>query len=317
VDLLEGSEVMEMRKSASRYQQPDIGPDGRDSPDQAESQPFFLIFTDLDGTLLDHDSYTWAEAQPALDLCKRRSIPVILVSSKTRAEMNHLRLKLGLPYPFVSENGGGVFFPPDETPSPPAGATLSEGLWKLSLGTSYDFLVKSLQEMKVELDLPIRSFSEMSVEEISLLTGLDRDAACLAAMREYDEPFIMEPQKKGDFDLLQEAAGKRGLRVTAGGRFYHLHGATDKGIAIERIISWYKASHLHTVTMGLGDSPNDFDMLRKVDYPFLVQPFRSFPGFENEMPRLFVTKAKGPAGWNEAVIGVLSRKSRGGFSRHV
>jgi mannosyl-3-phosphoglycerate phosphatase len=295
-----------MGKSASS-RQPDAGSQGREPSGEVKGRPTFLIFTDLDGTLLDHDSYAWSEAQQALDLCGRRSIPVILVSSKTRAEMNPLRLKLGLAYPFVSENGGGIFFPAEEIPSPPAGATLSEGLWKLSLGTSYDLLVKSLREIRDELDLRIRSFSEMSVEEISLLTALDRDKARLAVMREYDEPFILQAEKKPDLDFLQDAARRRGLRVTKGGRFFHLHGNTDKGTAIERIISWYKASRLHVKTVGLGDSPNDFDMLKKVDYPFLVQPLRSFPGIEDEIPRLMVTKAKGPAGWNEAVVNILAR----------
>lgn len=45
-----------------------------------------ILFTDLDGTLLDHESYEWKEAKPALDLCKERRVPIILVSSKTRAE---------------------------------------------------------------------------------------------------------------------------------------------------------------------------------------------------------------------------------------
>jgi len=71
----------------------------------------FLIFTDLDGTLLDHDTYGWEEALPALDLCRRLGVPVILVSSKTRAEMDVLQNRLGLSAPFISENGGGIFFP--------------------------------------------------------------------------------------------------------------------------------------------------------------------------------------------------------------
>jgi mannosyl-3-phosphoglycerate phosphatase len=290
---------------------------GQALSDKAKSQPPFLIFTDLDGTLLNHDSYSWTEAQPALDLCMGRSIPVILVSSKTRAEMNPLRLKLGLVYPFVAENGGGIFFPAEETHAPPAGATRSEDLWKLSLGAAHDLVVKALREIGKELDLPIRSFSRMSLEEISSLTALDLDTAHLAAMREYDEPFILQREDRLDLGLLQDAAKRRGLRITAGGRFYHLHGNTDKGMAIEIIVSWYKASHPHVVTIGLGDSPNDFDMLRKVDYPFLVQSLRSFPGIEDEIPRLNVTRAKGPAGWNEAVLDILSRKSMGGFLRYV
>jgi mannosyl-3-phosphoglycerate phosphatase len=316
VSLLKGSEFLKMSKRAL-LKHPATRSNGQEPRDKARCQPPLLIFTDLDGTLLNHDSYSWTEAQPALDLCRARSIPVILVSSKTRAEMNPLRLKLGLVYPFVAENGGGIFFPAEESQAPPAGATRSEGLWKLSLGAAYDHVLKALREIEKELDLPIRSFSQMSLEEISSLTALDLDTAHLSAMREYDEPFLIRREGRVDLSLLKDAAKKRGLRITAGGRFYHLHGNTDKGMAIEIIVSWYKASHPHVVTIGLGDSPNDFDMLRKVDYPFLVQSPRSFPGIEDEIPRLNVTKAKGPAGWNEAVLDILSRKSTGGFLRYV
>ena len=71
----------------------------------------YVVFTDLDGTLLDHDTYGWEEARPALERCKRLFIPIVLVSSKTRAEMDHLRVKLSISSPFISENGGGIFFP--------------------------------------------------------------------------------------------------------------------------------------------------------------------------------------------------------------
>ena len=46
----------------------------------------WLVFTDLDGTLLD-ESYSWDLAQPAIDLLRSASIPIILNSSKTVAEM--------------------------------------------------------------------------------------------------------------------------------------------------------------------------------------------------------------------------------------
>ena len=29
----------------------------------------YIVFTDLDGTLLDEDSYDWRDALPALDRC--------------------------------------------------------------------------------------------------------------------------------------------------------------------------------------------------------------------------------------------------------
>ena len=70
-----------------------------------------VVFTDLDGTLLDHHSYSWAAAEEALKELERRRVPLVLVTSKTRAEVEALQRKLGSVQPFVTENGGGIFIP--------------------------------------------------------------------------------------------------------------------------------------------------------------------------------------------------------------
>ncbi|MBW1786205.1 MAG: HAD-IIB family hydrolase [Deltaproteobacteria bacterium] len=148
-----------------------------------------VVLTDLDGTLLDHDTYDWHAAQSALDLCRLRNIPVVLVSSKTRAEMDVLRRTLALADPFISENGGGIFFPGEMAESPPQQAQPERGLWKWTLGSPYGDVVSALKRIRKRLKWKIAGFADMSVDEISTHTGLDRASARLAAMR---EPFRWE-----------------------------------------------------------------------------------------------------------------------------
>lgn len=69
-----------------------------------------VIFTDLDGTLLDKNSYSFAPARPALILLKKKDIPLIFCTSKTRAEIELYRRKIENSDPFISENGGGHFY---------------------------------------------------------------------------------------------------------------------------------------------------------------------------------------------------------------
>ena len=277
----------------------------------------FLVFTDLDGTLLDHDTYRWDEAEPALALCAKHRVPVILVSSKTRAEMNVLRRELGLASPFISENGGGIFFPRESIVKPPAEAYLDDDLWKWSLGFSYRDVVAALQEIREELAWDIRGFSDMTVAEISRLTGLEPERARLAAMREYDEPFVAAGPRRSEMDALIQAASRRGLQVTEGGRFHHLHGACDKGVAVDKLVRWHEQSGGPVKTIALGDSPNDFAMLRRVDYPVLVRSFREYPGLEKTLRHLRITREKGPAGWNDAVTAFLTGKWNGGDKTNV
>jgi mannosyl-3-phosphoglycerate phosphatase len=269
--------------------------------------PFVVVFTDLDGTLLDHHTYEWKEAKPALNRCKQLQVPLILVSSKTRAEIDVLRLELELTSPFISENGGGIFFPEEGSHPVPPDTVLEAGLWKWSLGMPYHSLVKALREIRDELRWKIRGFSDMSLQEISELTGLDLESSRMASLREYDEPFILVEEGERDPNDLYDAAKQRGLNVTSGGRFYHLHGKNDKGVSVEKLVAWYGEHHSHVMTMALGDSPNDFSMLKRVTHPVLIRSWRQFPGLQDLIPGLQVTKEKGPKGWNAAVLEVLRK----------
>lgn len=276
-----------------------------------------MIFTDLDGTLLDHETYRWDKAKPALTLCKKLEIPLILASSKTRAEIDTLRFELGLSSPFISENGGGIFFPAESALEPPSDAVLFGEVWKWSLGRSYPELVAALREIRDELYWTIRGFSDMTVEEISALTGLDSERARLAAMREYDEPFIVSNRKEIHRERLIEAAEKRGLMITEGGRFYHLQGFHDKGQALDKLTRWFKTYYDPVKTVALGDGPNDFSMLKRVDYPVLVKSSRSYPELFMEIPSLMTTAETGPAGWNAAVSDILVGKWNRGEQENV
>jgi len=282
---------------------------GKNHSTGVKGTPFQIIFTDLDGTLLDHQTYGWEKAMPALHLCKKLDVPVILVSSKTRAEMDKLRIRLPISAPFISENGGGIFFPSEISGTPPPGASLDKDLWKLSLGLPYSRLVRGLQGIRNELGLNIKGFSDMSIKEISRLTGLDREDSQLAAMREYDEPFIILDKKRLDREVLFRAATNRGLTITEGGRFFHIQGKNNKGLAVEKVVSWYKEVRGNVFSIALGDSPNDFSMLERADCPILVKSQKDYSELGEKIPRLKITREIGPKGWNSAVLDILDNTS--------
>jgi len=285
--------------------------------------PQLVVFTDLDGTLLDHDTYEWKAAEPALKRCRERGVPVVLISSKTRAEIEPLREELRLKDPFVSENGGGVFLPKAAFTQRPAGAFAAKmsgfsrhdgtrgdpdetsDLWEMPLGIPYERLVSALKDIREALGLPLKGFSEMGVMEVCQLTGLSPDDARLAQLRDYDEPFIVAGDTAVDRAVLSEAAAKKGLKVTRGGRFFHLQGHNDKGEAMIRILALYKKRYGAVRTIGLGDSQNDFSMLRQADYPVLVRSKPDKTSIAWEIPGLWVTENIGPAGWNSAVLRIL------------
>src|SRR5580698_7990268 len=70
-----------------------------------------VIFTAIEGTLLDPGSRRWSSAEEALVEIERRHVPLVLVSGSTRAQLEPLRQKIGHSHPFITENGGGLFIP--------------------------------------------------------------------------------------------------------------------------------------------------------------------------------------------------------------
>lgn len=70
-----------------------------------------VIFTDLDGSLLNHEDYSFTAARPSIERIKTAGIPLIITTSKTRLEVERLQQEMGIREPFIVENGGGIFFP--------------------------------------------------------------------------------------------------------------------------------------------------------------------------------------------------------------
>ena len=249
-----------------------------------------LVASDLDGTLLDEADYSYAAARPALAALRERGVPLVLCSSKTRAEMEPLARELGLDTPLVVENGGAVVLP--------SGALLE-------LGTPRPQLVEALGEIAAETGVAVRGLAAMDVEEVARRTGLGLEDAALALERGYDEPFVLEDA--GGLEGLEQAASRRGLRVTRGGRFHHLTGGADKGSALRRVLEAYAEQGRHFTSVGLGDSVNDRPLLEAVDRPILVPrpDGRPDPQLSAALPDAERAPYPGAAGWNAAVLAVL------------
>ena len=94
----------------------------------------YVVFTDLDGTLLDHETYSVRGAVSALDLLSRRQVEVVPVTSKTAAEIRKWMQHLMLTGPYVSENGGGITIPGGYFDRIPPEARKESGNWVIHLG---------------------------------------------------------------------------------------------------------------------------------------------------------------------------------------
>jgi mannosyl-3-phosphoglycerate phosphatase len=232
-------------------------------------------------------------------------VPVVLCSSKTRAEMLELQAELGIDGPLIVENGGAVFTAAD---SPWAGLLPERhhGLPARVFGTGYPALREGLVGIRAVFGAGVRGFGDTDPAGVAAWTGLPVHQAELAWQREFDEPFLWEPEPgAADAQRARQLLAGRGLSLTRGGRFWHVLGDNDKGRAVSWLLGrWEEHFGSRPPSLALGDSENDLPMLAAVDRGVLVER----PGGGHLAPRpagVATVTGQGPAGWNRAVLGWL------------
>ncbi len=268
-----------------------------------------VIFSDLDGSLLDHANYRWQAARRALSALRRFKVPLVLATSKTRVEVMPLWRRLDLRAPFAVENGGAIYVPANYFPFPLKRSRQVGREWlRIAGNVGRDRLRIALARAARRAKVSIRGFSQMGAQEVALRTGLSLLEARRARKREFDEPFVILDGGTRAWIRLARAIQREGLRATRGSRFFHIHGRRDKGEAVRKLTAWFREAQEQGLrTAGLGDSPNDIPLLRAVDLPFLVarpggrydaETLRAVPGIKR-------AGGVGPEGWNRAVLKLL------------
>lgn len=261
----------------------------------------YLVYSDLDGTLLNHDDYCFKEASEALSYLQLHSIPLIIVTSKTFSEVKPLQEKLNIKCPFIVENGAGIFIPSDSILAQNIPA--HDSYLKISQAQSY--LELRLFFKHLQQSYSIRGFGDMEVEEVMELTSLDKEDALNAMKRDFTEPFVIEDSVA--IESLKDEANKEGLDIVKGGRFYHLISqGQDKAKAMQRLTHLFEEYFNTSLTMiALGDSANDFTMLKAAHKSVLI------PGYDGlyadlEAPNISKAPFAGPKGWNISLLEILN-----------
>ena len=266
-----------------------------------------IVFTDLDGTLLDHSTYSFYEAEEALELLREKGVPLILCSSKSRDEIKVYRKKLSNDEPFISENGGAIFIPEGYGGFKCDFDKIDDGYLVIEIGSEYQTLVDAFEKIKRKLGINIKSIAEFTIDEIVELTGLSREESFLAQKREYTLPFIIYGGED-DVKIIKDEILSSGLVYTEGARFVYLMGGNDKGKAVKILTDIFKKNSPETgiTTVGLGDSLNDLPMLEVVDKAFLVKKEAGNYEERIKVEGLVYADGIGPVGWNKAVLGLFN-----------
>jgi mannosyl-3-phosphoglycerate phosphatase len=125
----------------------------------------------------------------------------------------------------------------------------------------------------------------------------------MAKKRNFDEPFVFKGNKTS-LKKLELHIKSKNFNFTHG-KFFHIMGNSNKGKAVEIVKKIYARQNRKIITAALGNSPNDIEMLKKVNYPIVIQMHDRSYDKKIKVKKLIKADGIGPKGWNRAVMKLL------------
>lgn len=278
------------------------------------SLPLKLVFTDLDGSLLDHHSYSFKPAVKMLETLEAQGIPVIPITSKTMAELLPLRKQLNNAHPFIVENGAAIYIPNNYFSQQPENSKAAGDFWVIENSVARKTWLQLLEDNSDEYSTEFRTFDSIfkqyGVEGIAEITGLSSSMAKLANQREFSEPVQWTgtaARKKLFIKKLQSL----GATVLQGGRFLSVGGATDKGRALLQLENLYliQTQQNSCETLAIGDSGNDISMLEQASSALIIKSNNHSPPKLTRSKNCSTSIKTGPEGWAAGVADWLHIQS--------
>ena len=264
----------------------------------------YIIFTDLDGTLLDSDTYSFEGAGEVLACIREQNLPLVTVTSKTAEEVKHIIRERNISHPFVVENGGGIFFP-DTYPGEFPRTQPDNGYYVVHIARSGIQPQDVLKEMSSLIGIRLRGFSNLSVEEIMSYTGLSAEKAGKAQQRQFSEPFVLPPGKSVLKKIIR-LSHSYNYKIVMGGRFAHLIPIdSGKGNAVKYLLDFYQKQFPdgQVISIGLGDSYNDFDFLSITDISIIIRNKGRI--LKSVKKNWIISQKQGVEGWAEEVKKII------------
>ena len=258
----------------------------------------YLVFTDVDGCLLNKHDYDYRPVLPVLKRLKEESFPVVLSSSKTASELQLLADELCLEMgPLICENGGQILWRRDD---------FSEKECEV-LGVARVNILDTLADLKSEYRF--RSFADLGLQGVMEATDLTEDKARQAIDRHSTEPLLWDDDESR-INSFAEELKKACLTFTKGGRFWHVAGDVSKGDAMKVVADrWNAVSGIHHKTIAIGDSPIDQSMLDVADISVAIPAPDGTVNVCVDGDASVIAATPGAVGWAESITCLLDRMS--------
>jgi mannosyl-3-phosphoglycerate phosphatase family protein len=269
-----------------------------------------VVFSDVDGVLTEPRASTSAAATGALEPLARAHIPVVLCSSRTRAELEVVRQELGITDPFICEGGGALVIPRGYFHGVVPGGRDHTGYQAVEFGQAYATVVATVRRTAQRMGIEIVGFNDMSIEQVARECEIPLLRARLAKLREYQEPFRVIDPEPSVRDRLIKALHAARLRCVRRGRYDHAGALVDTSVAAKLLCALYRRAYGPIRTIGIFDRTADAKLKQLVDHPVLVEDDDCIEGAVSQLEwaEKIVAKAQEVADVSPSSSGIAARR---------
>jgi mannosyl-3-phosphoglycerate phosphatase family protein len=263
-----------------------------------------LVFVPLEGVLLDSRGRVLPGAEEAAAQLDSHGIPLILVTSGTRAETDVPRRALGHVHPFIAEDGGGVFLPEGYFHLRIPGVVRLGRFLSMPLARPLQEASAALRTLAESIGIEVVTFSDMTAREIARNSGMPLPTAELARQRDFQEVFFFAGAGEGAIHRFVEDARRSGARILRRDPFWLFSLGADLRTAVSKLTALYDTARRTRVsTLAVGAALEDAALLKAVHRVVLLpQSEGQFaPELEQAFPKATRLACPGMAGFHQLV----------------
>ena len=251
-----------------------------------------LIFTDLDGSLLDKETFKFDVIKDYFKELVRNGIIIIPNSSKTEAELLDFNEQNNLDLSFIADNGSSIHRLNKIHQNLPD---------KIIISRTKDE-IRNIYEENISLDFKnkITHILELEIEKQQKILELPLDKVKLAIKRDHSLPikFNGTEIEKNEFTKILKNSG---LTIQTGGRIMNVCDNVNKSIAMSKALQLIrKQLDDEIITIGVGDNENDIEMIKQTNYPCLVKN-DNFNSSLINIDNLIKSSQLSPLGWADVI----------------
>ena len=254
-----------------------------------------IIFTDLDESLLKDNEYYPKVLNKFINKLLSQNYLIVVLTSKTFSKVKNLFKKNNIKLFLNSENGSSFYILNSNNQN-----NISYKKFINKKAIKSNIILKKLKKLPRRFLSNLIFIKDLSLEEQSKITKLKKSDLVQFNDREFSVSLIWNGNNNLLL-LLKKYLKKLNLQASFGGKMLNVSGEHSKLDALfffkETYIKQYKAKDC--ITVSIGDSQNDVEMLNHTDYSGIVirKDKKKLNLIKNQ--NVFISNSFAPEGWVE------------------